>query len=384
MSLFGFWSLELGVFSVTLAPMSHTLQNIKVSRDEKTWEVEIKAEIPAEVLAKHRDAALKEMQKTAKLDGFRPGHAPIERIIQMYGEGAIMREAANTAVQHELPELLAAEKLLIIESPKVTIESLEQGKPLSFTARAPMVPQVTLPDYKKIAAKYPAEDASSFEVSDQEHQDAVTHLRRERARIEKVETGMEPKKAAEEAQAAEAKDLPELDDDFSKSIGYESSAHFLDTLKLNMKEEKARTSIEKRRAGILEELVKEAKVHYPASLREYELDEMEARMKDDLQRMGTTFEAYLAQTKKTREEIRSQWQDSADKRVRIRLILSEIARKESIEPAKDIVDHELEHLKQHHPQADDGAMRAHITHALRNELTLRSLTGESMDLSHHH
>lgn len=376
--------------------MSHTLQNIKVTRDEKAWEVEIKAEVPADALATHREAALKEMQKGAKLDGFRPGHAPIDRIIQMYGESAVMREAANRAVQSELPELLAAEKLLIIESPHVTIETVENGKPLSFTARAPMVPQVTLPDYRKIASKFPPEDAAAFEVSDEEHGEAITHLRRERARIEKVETGMEPQKAAEEAKSAEVKDLPELDDDFSKSIGYESAAHFKDTLKLNMKEEKARSSIEKRRAAILDELAKEAKVHYPAVLREYELDEMETRMKADLERMSAQgrsasgggadqiYEAYLKHVGKTREQLRQEWNDPADKRTKIRLILSEIARKEHIEPTKEVVDHELEHLKQHHPQADEGSLRAHITHALRNELTLRSLTGEPTDLSHHH
>ena len=99
----------------------HSLQNVKVSRDESAWEVEIKAEIPPDKLAYYRDEALKEMQRDAKLDGFRPGKAPIERIIQIHGESTILRHAAEHAIQHELPELLAAEKLMIIESPKVTI-----------------------------------------------------------------------------------------------------------------------------------------------------------------------------------------------------------------------------------------------------------------------
>lgn len=364
--------------------MAHTLQNVKVSRDEKSWEIEIKAEIPVESLAKHREAALKEMQKSAKMDGFRPGHVPIDRIVQVYGEAAIMREVANHAVQSELPELLATEKLLIVEAPHVTIDSLDANKPLSFTARAPMVPQVTLPDFKKIAGKHPAEEASAFEVSDKEHEEAMVHLRRERARIERVETGMEPQKAAEEVKSVDVKELPELDDEFSKSIGYESAAHFKDALKLNIREEKTRTSIEKRRAAILDDLVAGAKVQFPAMLTEYELDDMEHRMKADLERMGATFDAYLAQVKKTREQIREEWKPSAEKRAKIRLILSEIARKENIEPSQEVVDHELEHAKQAHPQADVNAIRAHIVHALRNELTMRSLTGESMDISHHH
>ncbi|MSU73870.1 trigger factor family protein, partial [Candidatus Kaiserbacteria bacterium] len=69
------------------------LQNVKVTRDDAAWEAEIKAEIPAEMLAHYRVEALKEIRKTAKLDGFRPGKAPEEQILQVYGEGAILREA---------------------------------------------------------------------------------------------------------------------------------------------------------------------------------------------------------------------------------------------------------------------------------------------------
>src|SRR6185369_15951738 len=96
------------------------ITNVKTSRDDERWEIEIKAEIPADVLVKYRSEALQEIQKTAKLDGFRPGKAPADRIVQVYGEQAIMREAAQHAIEHELPELLAKENLLIVEAPRVT------------------------------------------------------------------------------------------------------------------------------------------------------------------------------------------------------------------------------------------------------------------------
>src|SRR5580700_343537 len=104
--------------------------NVKVSRDEKRWEAEITAELPAEVLLKYREEALREMQKDAKLDGFRPGKAPIDRIIQIYGEPTILRHAAQHAIQHELPEILAAQQLPVVETPRVTTDAPESGKPL--------------------------------------------------------------------------------------------------------------------------------------------------------------------------------------------------------------------------------------------------------------
>ncbi len=352
------------------------LQNVKVTRDDAAWEAEVKAEIPAEMLAHYRTEALKEIKKTAKLDGFRPGKAPEEQIIQVYGEAAILREAVQHAIQHELPELLAAEKVLIIESPRVTTDTPESGKPLTFTARAALAPSVELADYKKIAKKH-TDKKEEIVVSDDEHMQALTHLRRERSRIDKIEAGTEAQKAAEESRAAETKDLPELDDAFVQSLGYESAEKFTEALRVNIKTEKEMQAREKRRALILDELVKDSNISYPSALREYELDDMEARLKDDLSRIGQTLEAYFAQTKKTREQVRAEWKDAADKRAKVRLILTEIARKESIEPDEKILDHELEHARKHYAQADPIALRAHIAHALRNDATLRFLEGDT-------
>lgn len=364
--------------------MVHELKNVKVSRDLARWEVEVKAEIPADVLVRYRASALKEIQKTAKLDGFRPGKAPEDQIIKVYGEAAILREAAQEAIQHELPELFAAEKLMIIEAPKVSTDAPEIGKPLVFTARAPLAPSVELADYKKIAEKHNAKKEAAT-VSDEEHTQAMTHLRRERARIEKIESGVEAQKATEESRTADVKDLPELDDMFVQSLGYENAQKFSEALRANIKTEKEMQASEKRRAAILEDLVQESKISYPASLREYELDDMEARIKDDLERAGQTFEGYLAQTKKTREQLRAEWKDAADKRAKVRLILAEIARREKIEPDEKALNHELEAARKHYPAADHIALRAHIAHAMRNDATLRFLEGSTeLNSSHDH
>lgn len=359
------------------------LQNVKVTRDDAAWEAEVKAEIPAEMLTHYRGEALKEIKKTAKLDGFRPGKAPEENIIKVYGEGAILREAVQQAIQHELPELFAAQNLLIIESPRVTTDTPELGRPVAFTARAALAPSVELPDYKKIAAKHNSTKEEAV-VSDDEHAKALTHLRRERARIDKIEDGTEAQKAAEESKAAELKDLPELDDAFVQSLGYESVEKFSEALRVNIKTEKEMQAREKRRALILDELVKESKISYPSALQEYELDDMEARLKDDLTRIGQTLEAYFTQTKKTREQTRAEWKDAADKRAKVRLILTEIARKESIGADEKALEHELEHARKAYPQADPIALRAHISHAMRNDATLRFLEGEETTHVHHH
>ena len=357
-------------FSATLPAMSAT--DVKITRDESTHEVEIKGEISTDALAHAYDAVLKDIQKTATIDGFRIGHAPLDRILAMYGEPMVLNRAAEHAIQDALPLILAKEQIMIVASPRVEAGTPTKGAPFSFTARAPLMPSITLPDYKKIAEKamWQKEDAS---VTDEEHAEATTHIRRERARIDKIESGTEPAKAAEESAMMDISDLPELDDAFVQSLGLADAATFADTLRANIKNEKELRASEKRRAAMLEELVKQSTVRYPIMLQEYELDDMETRMKEDIARAGASLEGYLSEIKKTREVLRATWKDAADSRAKVRLILGEIARVEHIEPDATALDNEVQNAIKHYKDADPATLRTHIAHAMRNEATLRFL-----------
>lgn len=352
-----------------------TATNIKSTRNDERWELEIRAEIPAGSIAKYRAEALKEMAATANIDGFRPGKAPESVVLKHVGEAAVLGHAAEHAVKHELPEILAKEGANVVEAPRVSIEQPQEGKPVSFVARAPLAPEIKLPDYKKIVAKINV-TKSEQSVSDEEHTQALVHLKRERARIDKLESGTGPKEAAEEAKGLEEKDLPLIDDAFARSLGYDSAKAFEDAVRGNIKNEKDLREAEKRRASILDELVKDSTIKYPSALKEYELDDMEARMAGDLERMGMTLDSFLAQSKKSREDLRTDWAAAADNRAKVRLILAEIARAENIEPNPETLAQEIEHAKEHYKDADLGVLRMHISHALRNEAVITWLEGQ--------
>lgn len=353
--------------------MSHA-KNVKISRDEERWELELKAEIPAEAIHSYRSAAVKEIAAAATIPGFRKGKAPESVLVKHFGEQAILQEAAEQAVKHELPEILAKEEANIVEAPRVTISHPEAGKSVEFTARAPLAPEVKLPDYKKIAEKVNKEKKEES-VSDEEHAQALTHLKRERARIDAIENGKNPQEAADEVKKIEEKDLPALDDMFAQSVGYESAEKFTSAVRENMKTEKEMRETEKRRAQLLDELVQQSTIKYPLILKEYELDDMEARMGSDIERMGTTLDAYLTSTKKTKEDLRKEWLPAADQRAKVRLVLSEIARVEHIEPDPEALAHEVEHAKEHVKDASESALRAHISHTMRNEAVINFLEG---------
>lgn len=347
-----------------------------IHKDEKNWEIELKAEIAPESIAEHRAHVLQELKKDAHIQGFRPGKAPEDVIVKHVGEADILRRTIEHAIHHELPELFAAENILIVSAPQVTVESSPKSfpatEPIVFTARAPLPPEVMLPDYAAIAKKHNAQK-TDVTVTDEEHEETLTHLKRERARITKVELGLAPAEAADEARKMDVKDLPALDDEFVKSLGYENVEKFSAAVRTNLKTEKEMRERDKRRAALLEEIVKGSTIRYPAILKEYELDDLEARLKVDIERLGVTFDKYLAEVKKTREELRKEWDAAAEGRAQTRLVLAEIAKKEKLDADPERLLNELAVAKQHYKEANESDLRAHIRHALMNEAVIQWL-----------
>lgn len=353
--------------------------NVKVSKDQKTWEVTVSASLPPESLATHRSAALKRLTKEAELPGFRKGAAPADLVLKKVGEAALLRDAAERAVRDEIPKLFAQHQLIVIAPPAVSIATPAAGSPLSFTATAPLLPSVELPDYANISKKHPAPEGP-WSATDDELKDALTHLRRERMRIEAVNGGMAPEEAAEEAKKADTLALPPLDDAFAVSVGFKDAGEFEESVKKNIALEKERAAVEKRRAELIDAIVSYAKVSMPGIVREWELDEMEAQFKDDISRMGATWEGYLSYAKKTREDLRETWLETAEKRAKTRLVLDAIAAKEGLEPSPETIEEETAHLKQHYPQASEENLRAYTTRSLRTSRTLYFLETGSKDM----
>jgi FKBP-type peptidyl-prolyl cis-trans isomerase (trigger factor) len=348
--------------------MQH-LTDVTITKDEARWEAEIRATIPADVLAHERSHVLKELTQSTELKGFRKGRAPESEIVRAYGEAHILERTAEHAVRHHLPELLAAHEVNAVDTPRVSIEKLAPGEPLIFIARAPLAPKIELPEYASIASET-NKGRETVSVSDDEFAEAETHFRRERVRVAAIEAGAAPQEAAEKARTHAVDDLPQLDDAFVQSLGLKDASEFSTRVREQIRHEKQMQADSKHRTTIIDALLKKSKISYPAILKDYELDDMESRLKDDLERLGQTFEAYLTETKKTKEELRTGWSEAADKRMKMRLVLAEIARREKIDADNDAIERELTIAKRHYPDSDEALLRSHIAHALRNDAVL--------------
>lgn len=336
-------------------------------------ECEITAAIPAEVFDTYRTKAVTELGKDVEVPGFRKGKVPADMLINHIGEGRILEKAGNLALQDIYPTIIVDENLHAIGSPQISITKLAAGNPLEFTAKTALLPEAKLPDYAKIAKKEFAKE-EKFEVSDDEVQETLNHIRRQRANIESFE--QQKKDGVEKPELPEIKDedLPELTDEFVATLGdFKTVKDFEAKVRENMLEEKKLRGKEKKRIATVEAIIEKTDMDLPELIVNQELARIQAQLEADVAQTGTKLEDYLKSIKKTIEELREEWKPEAEKRAKLQLILNTIAREQQIEPPKDEVEKEIEHVLEHYPDAERENVKIYVETTKRNELVFQHL-----------
>jgi FKBP-type peptidyl-prolyl cis-trans isomerase (trigger factor) len=327
-------------------------------------EVEIQGELPEEALKKHRAEAVKNISAATSIDGFRKGHIPESVLVKHVGETVLMTESAELALTELYPSILAENGVDAIGRPQVELTKLAPGNPVGFRVRVAVMPEVNLPDYRRIAKEVGAkfsEDTSDTAVTDEEVAAVVEEARRRHA-AGKSEDGTPPA------------ELPELTDDVVKEFGaFSSVADFKTKIQENLVREKEQRRKEKKRLTIIETVVGEAKTEIPRPLAEAELDRMVAQFKMDISEMGLKPEAYLGHVGKTEADLRKEWAEDASKRVGAQLAIDHIAAAENIAPSDEEIEHEIDHLKEHYPAVDAMRIRSYVLGALTHEKVFQFL-----------
>lgn len=337
--------------------------------------VEIDGTLTQENLNGFKKEAMQHFADTLDIKGFRKGHIPDDVIIKTVGDLAVLEEMAERAISSNYPEILATHKIYPLGRPEIIFTKLAIGSDVEFKIKTAVMPEVTLPDYKKIAKEIKEETVT--DVTDEEVEKVIEDLRQMRAQqnAHKREHGDDPH-AHDHNHSHDIKpeDLPELNDEFAKSIGGFDSVEILKSkIKENLTEEKKKESYDKRRAQILEKIDTETKVDVPQVIVDLEIDKMMAQIEADIARAGLDFAEYEKHSGKTKESIREEIRPDAVKRARTQLAISKIAEVEKISPDIEKVDAQVNALKQMYPGADDVRTRAYVIQIMGNEEVLKFL-----------
>jgi trigger factor len=144
----------------------------------------LKIEIPAEKVTEELDKRTRELKDSAELPGFRRGHIPARLFEKRFGKK--LREAVRNDLSAEVyEEALKEHKLEPLSEPEfpgLEDMDIERETPFAFEVDLFVKPQVKVEDYVGIEVK-----AEELDVTDDEVENAIEQVRRERAELVVVE-----------------------------------------------------------------------------------------------------------------------------------------------------------------------------------------------------
>jgi trigger factor len=146
----------------------------------------VEVELPVDRVARAVADATRRLSQRTRVAGFRPGKAPRGMLERVLGEGAVWEEAVETLVDTSYRDWLKGvaddPAIVVIGRPTIDLVEAEEGKPLRYTARVPLRPEVALGDYANFPFK-PEIDV----VDDAKVDRVVDELRDQQATLGPVE-----------------------------------------------------------------------------------------------------------------------------------------------------------------------------------------------------
>lgn len=349
--------------------IENTTKNYKVkNKEEKNSMVTFEIEVSKDYVETFKEKSIKTLGKDIEIKGFRKGKVPNDKLIDTLGEMKIWEESSYQALHEILPVIVLEEKIEAITSPQIAVTKIAPGSDLEFKATFALMPKVELADYAKIAKGVSSPE--KVEATDKEIDEYIDYIRKQRAEADFVQK----KTNGEDVKEEDKNKLPELNDDFVKTLGdFKGVDDFKKQLKENLQKEKEVGAKNKRRTEIIEKIIAESKIELPDIIVEDEKNRMLQQYKSDIERMGVKFEDYIKELKKSEYDLMKEWHTDAVKRAKMNLILPEIAKKEELKPDEKRMESEMKHIVEHHKEVDEHHARHYLSHVLTNEAVFEFL-----------
>ena len=374
----------------------------------------LEIEIAEDEVGRAMDRAFATLVQRVQVPGFRRGKAPRAVLERHVGTETLREEALKKLLPERYAKAVAEAGLSPVAPPSFEVKEPAEGKGLHLIATVDVYPQVTVPDYRtlRVAAENPTvtdEDVervledlrarhghlvSAGDAAARRGDFVLLNVKRapqEMKRLQpgkellvevgggllpaEVEAAVEGARPGDErtAQPAEAggpvevhvldvrrKELPPLDDAFARTVSDQPTlAALRDLLRDRLGRERASAAERDLRARVVDALLAQARIDLPESM---VLHEVEHVLDDLVQRLrsgGLSLETYLRSQEKDEAALRADLRPAAERRVRTRILLDEVARHEALTLTEEEISTAIEKLAEE-AHEDPGKLQARL------------------------
>lgn len=424
------------------APAEMTVQRT----DLNPCTIKLEVVCTADQVEKGFDRAIREFAKKVRVPGFRPGSAPRSMVEQMIPEQDLVSSAVDQTIRSALKSALDRTELVPQDAPAVTVTKFERTPPaLEFEVKVPLAAKVKVGEYKGLKASRPTPEVEPGEVlrqieelrqrastrqavtgrGIQEGDVAVANIRPDGetgegktfmviagqtfAGLDAALTGMEPEQIrhAELDFPANFQDkdwagkklacsitvrsvssvhVPEVDEEFAKSLNTESVADLETRVREGIVEAKRRMGEEIVNEQLLDALMAASEVEVPDTTWERVASRRLNEMAAYLQREGKTLEDHAQANGMTLEELAAAQMAEAKTHVQRATLVREIFLSEDMKITDQEANATFLQIAQENQVTQEELPKWAKENgaALREEIVFRTMFGKVIGLLREH
>ena len=139
--------------------------------------------------------------------------------------------------------------------------------------------------------------------------------------------------------------LPELDDEFADEVSeFSTLAEYKDDVRKTITERKERTAQTAKENQAVEKVIADAHVEIPAAMLRTQQEQMVREFEQQVMSQGMNFEDYLKYAQTNREQLTENMKEDAERRIKYRLVMEQVAKEENIVATDEDFEEELKKM----------------------------------------
>ncbi len=265
------------------------------TKKSKENKVILDIEVPKDVVAKKFDEVYEQINKEAKVPGFRAGKVP-RNVLEQYHSKFAREEVLKRLISESYSDSIKKENIDVIDVPEITEVKLESDV-LTYKAEVEVKPEIKIKQYKGLKLK-----KNDIKVEPSELEDYLKQIKQGRP------AGISDEKLA-------------------KSLGYRTKEEFMDCVAKQLylkKENEERARLERE---LINQLLGNSTFVVPKILIDKRIHELEHQAEHQMANYGIPED----KAKQRMEEFKPKFKTEAEEQVKIFLILEEIAKLEKMQ-----------------------------------------------------
>lgn len=169
--------------------------------------------------------------------------------------------------------------------------------------------------------------------------------------LDKMQPEKMPVKVKVKINSVQLMNLPELTDEWVKTLGrFDSVSALKEDIKKGLTEEKRTAELNQQRIKAMDKILEKTKIEIPAILLKREQDNLFEELKDRINyELKISLDEYLKKVNKTEEQIRKDFESLAQDRIKRFLILHQIGKNEKIKATEEEVAKRVEEIIKQYP-----------------------------------